>query len=180
MISKFYSEHLGYFLAEILTEHYCLGKKMKTHLAVILIFINAFLITSYLLASPISVPLDHWSYHFVERFQAKGVLKDYLSNTKPYSRDEMAKMILHVIKQVEDGKSSLSKTEKAQLDDLKTEFAQELDELGVTGLNKRKYLLDWSGNEKKFIAQAGYTQDVVIKKNEDHRIYKSAGQLVLQ
>jgi len=157
------------------------GKKMKTHLAVILIFINAFLITSYLLASPISVPLDHWSYHFIERFQAKGVLKDYLSNTKPYTRDEMAKMILHVIKQVEDGKLSLSKTEKTQLDELKTEFAQELDELGVTGLNKRKYLLDWSGNEKNFIAQAGYTQDVIVKKGtEDLMIYKSSGQLILQ
>lgn len=147
----------------------------------ILLFVGSILVSQQILASPISVPLDHWSYHFIERFQAKGVLKDYLSNTKPYSRDEMAKMILHVIKQVEDGKSRLSKTEKAQLDELKTEFAQELDELGVTGLNKRKYLLDWSGNDKNFIAQAGYTQDVVIKRGtEDHRIYKSAGQLVLQ
>jgi hypothetical protein len=147
----------------------------------ILLFVGSILISQQTLASPISVPLDHWSYHFIERFQAKGVLKDYLSNTKPYSRDEMAKMILHVIKQAEDGKSNLSKTEKAQLDELKTEFAQELGELGVTGLNKRKYLLDWSGNEKSFIAQAGYTQDVVIKRGtEDHRTYKSAGQLVLQ
>ena len=113
----------------------------------ILLFVGLILVSQQTLASPISVPLDHWSYHFIERFQAKGVLKDYLSNTKPYSRDEMAKMILHVIKQVEDGKSRLSKTEKAQLDELKTEFAQELIDQTqfetdqITGLNKRKYLL---------------------------------------
>jgi len=154
---------------------------MKTHLAVILIFINAFLITSYLLASPISVPLDHWSYHFVERFQAKGVLKDYLSNTKPYTRDEMAKMLLQIIKQVENGKLCLSKTEKAQLDELKSEFARELGDLGVTGITARKYLLGWSGDGKTLIAQAGYTQDVSVKRGtEDHRIYKGTAQVILQ
>jgi hypothetical protein len=147
----------------------------------ILLFVGSILVSQQTLASPISVPLDHWSYHFVERFQAKGVLKDYLSNTKPYTRDEMAKMLLQIIKQVENGKLSLSKTEKAQLDDLKSEFARELGDLGVTGITARKYLLDWSGDGKTLIAQAGYTQDVSVKRGtEDHRIYKGTLQVLLQ
>jgi len=154
---------------------------IRLNISSILVFIGVISVSQQISASPVSVPLDHWSYQFIERFQAKGMLKDYLSSTKPYSRDEMAKMILHIIKQVENNSLSLSKTEKSQLEELKTEFSQELGELGFSGLNKRKYLLDWSGNGKRFITQAGYTQDVTIKRGtEDHRIYKSTGQVILQ
>jgi hypothetical protein len=147
----------------------------------ILIFLGIVIGIPHVLATPISVPLDHWSYHFIERFQAKGILKDYLSNTKPYTRDEMAKMILQIIKQVENGKLSLSKTENAQLDELKSEFARELGDLGVTGITKRKYLVDWSGDGKNFITQAGYTQDVSVKRGtEDYRIYKGTLQVLIQ
>lgn len=139
------------------------------------------LISQQILASPISVPLDHWSYHFIERFQAKGVLKDFLSNTKPYTRDEMAKMLFHIIKQAENGKLKLSKIENAQLDDLKMEFAQELGALGIIGITARKHLVDWSGDGKSFSAQLGYKQDVVTKRGtEDHRIYKGTIQAIIQ
>ena len=156
--------------------HFCIRLNV-----VVSILIGSIIISQQTLASSVTVPLDHWSYQFIERFQVKGVLRDYLSNTKPYTRDEMVKMILHILKQVENNNLKLSKTEKSQFEELKTEFSQELGELGVTGLNKRKYLLDWSDEGKRFIVQAGYTQDVVIKRGtEDHRIYKSTGQAVLQ
>ena len=135
---------------------------------------------SYISASPISVPLDHWSYHFIERLQAKGALRDFLSNTKPYSRDEVAEMIVHVSDLLESGKLSLSKVEKDQLDIMKREFAPELADLGRTGIAEYKHLLNWSGNGKKLATDIGYTQDTITKGGtEDYRIYRGTLQVAL-
>ena len=151
----------------------------KLYLILALPFICAIALSQYAFSSPISVPLEHWSYHFIERFQAKGALGDYLNNTKPYSRDEMAKMVFHVSNEAEKGNLKLTKIEKNQLDELKAEFAEELGELGMTGIKGRKHLANWSKDDKNIIMQMGYTQDVTIKKGtEDHNIYKGTYQAI--
>ena len=152
----------------------------KYGLYLILIFFSIALITYNILASPISVPVDHWSYQFIERFQTKGILRDFLSSIKPYSRDEMAGMIMYISNMIESGKVSLNKIEKEQFEMMKREFAQELTDLGMVGIKKYKHLVDWIGNEKRFTAEAGYTQNAISKKGtEDHSIYKGALQVIL-
>jgi len=147
----------------------------------ILSLVLVIIFPKYIISSPISMPLDHWSYHFIERFQAKGVLKGYLNNTKPYSRDEMAKMIFHILNEEQKGNLKLTKIEKGQLDELKQEFAQELSELGMTSIKGRKHLVDWVKDDKNGIVQMSYNQNTTVKRGtEDHNIYKGTYQILVR
>lgn len=110
-------------------------------------------------ASLISVPLDHFSYQFIERLQAKGILGEYISNSKPYSRGEMAEMIAQTARLIEDGSISLTPVEIELLEEMKKEFSQELAELGMPGIKKHKHLLDWEDVERKLITSIGFDQD---------------------
>ncbi|MCH9006469.1 hypothetical protein IIA29_08435, partial [candidate division KSB1 bacterium] len=47
------------------------------------------LLAGELSAQSVYVPLNHWAYEFIERFEAKGVVTGALNGTKPYSREEM-------------------------------------------------------------------------------------------
>jgi len=125
-----------------------------------------------ILASPINISPDHWSYYFIERLQAKGILRDFLSNTKPYSRDEIARMIIYV----DNHKAELNSAEKSQLDLLKREFAPELNSMGLSEAEKYRHLLDWSDGKKQLTAEIGYIQDATIKESQR---YKSTLQVVL-
>ncbi len=156
--------------------------KIKHHLIIYILFFTwliAFIKPA--LTSPVSVPLDHWSYRFIERLQAKGGLKDYLNNTKPYSRDEVAKMIFHILKENEKGNIKLTRIEEGQLDDLKLEFAQELVKLGINDIKGKKHILDWSKDSKNGIVQMSYIQDVAFKRGtEDHNVYKGTYQVLVR
>ena len=94
---------------------------MIKYLVMLLLLLGILITSQYSLASPINVPTDHWSYEYIERFQAKGVLADYLSNIKPYSRKDVAAMLLQISKFSEEGKIKLSKIENQQLEMLKSE-----------------------------------------------------------
>ncbi|MGB9595805.1 MAG: capsule assembly Wzi family protein [Candidatus Poribacteria bacterium] len=146
-----------------------------------LLFTGIILFPKLIFASPISMPLDHWSYHFIERFQAKGVLKDYLNNTKPYSRDDMAKMVFYISNEYEKGNLKLTKIEKGQLNDLKEEFSQELNKLGMTDIKGKKHLIDWSKDTRNGTVQMSYIQDIAIKRGtEDHNVYKGTYQVLVK
>jgi len=147
---------------------------MKTQLLIFVLLVSIFSNPIYnIFASPIGVPLDHWSYQFIERLQAKGILKDYLSNTKPYTRDELAEMLFRTSKLLDEGSIKLSKIQKAHLDELCKEFARELEKLGIQNIPEYKHLLNWSGKEKNLICDIGVIQDTTIKSGDnDYRIIK--------
>lgn len=154
---------------------------MTTRLSLIIALLAIVLISPRIPASPLTVRLDHWAYHFIERLQAKGLLADFLSNIKPYTRDELAEMVLQISSLPENGEISLNKIEKEQIELLKREFAPEMADLGVTGVTEYKHLLNWSGDGKKLVLEAGYSQDAVLKRGtEDHNIYTSEGQLIIR
>ncbi len=147
---------------------------MVVRLSLITILFALIVAAPYVYASPISVPLDHWSYHFIERLQAKGVLGDYLSNIKPYSRDEMADMVVHISSLLENGEIDLSNVEKDQLELMKGEFAQELAKRGIVAETEYRHLLDWSNAENRIVTEIGYVQGVAAKRGTgDHEAYLS-------
>lgn len=147
----------------------------------LVIFFEIFVFNQYILSSPINVPLDHYSYRFIERFQAKGALKDYLSNAKPYSRDDVAKMIFQISALQKSGKITLSKTENEQLNLLKGEFAAELIELGMEDIAKYNRLVDWSNDKKSLVVQACYIQDANLNRGtDDTKSAKSTLQVVVR
>jgi len=150
---------------------------MVIYSSFILVFLAIIVVAPYISASPIGVPLNHWSYHFIERLQAKGVLRDFLSNTKPYSRDEMAEMIVRISNLLENNRISLSKVEEDQLDLMKMEFSPELAKLGMVGITEYKHLLNWANDKKRLVMDIGYTQDAILKRgSEDYETYKSTLQ----
>ena len=130
---------------------------MRAHLPVLAIL---FMISpSAWSTSQINVPLDHWSYQFIERLQAKGVLGKYLSNSQPYSRGEMAEMIARTSHLRENGSIHLTDVEIELLEEMKREFAQELPELGYRGIRERGHLLDWTSGERTLVVGIGFAQD---------------------
>lgn len=68
----------------------------------------------------VNVPLDHWAYEFVERFEAKGILAPVGEGIRPFSRVEMARMIEEVARS-----GDLSSVERDEVRALGLEFGRE-------------------------------------------------------
>ena len=153
---------------------------MKIFVSSVIVILVVGVLVPRAAASSISVPLEYWGYHFIERLQARGALRSYLSSIRPYTRDEMADMIVHVSVLLKEGKISLSKVEKDEFALMKSEFAPELKKRGMTDVSENKHLLDWSKGHKKFVAQIGCTQTGTLKRGtEDYNSYQVMPKLVL-
>lgn len=96
-------------------------------------------VTSSALGQSVYVPLNHWAYDFVERMEAKGVVRGVLDGTRPYSRREMAGYLVQVERYAEKG-GRLNRVEVDQLEYLRFEFREEFEEL--TGKNGHSYESD--------------------------------------
>jgi len=116
--------------------------------------------------SLVNVPLDHWSYKFIERLQAKGILGEFLHESKPYSRGKVSEMIIHTLQLLEEGKIHLTDVDIDLLEEMKKEFAQELAEQGQLGIQGHKHTIDWSSGEKAIIFRLGFAQDGSFSKSD--------------
>lgn len=77
----------------------------------------------------VNVPLDHWAYGFVERFEARGALHGIGDGIKPFSRQELARALSAIAAQQQG--LELSRVEREELRLLQEEFSAELRELGA-------------------------------------------------
>lgn len=94
-------------------------------------------LASPLAAQSVFVPLNHWSYEFVERLEAKGWITGVLNGTKPFSREEMVKYLMQAEERLQAG-AVLSATEMEQLRFLRFEFQEEYRQL--TGRDGEGYV----------------------------------------
>ncbi|MFQ5650478.1 MAG: capsule assembly Wzi family protein [bacterium] len=83
-----------------------------------------FLPMAGLQAQSVYVPLNHWAYQFIERFEAKGVITGALNSTRPYSRAEMVEYLVQIQDNVHQG-YRLNAVEEQQLQFLRFEFGEE-------------------------------------------------------
>ena len=103
--------------------------------------------TTFAAANPFSdVPAGHWAYDAVTQLAAKGIVEGYGDGTylgnRNITRYEMAQMVAKAMA------SNIAKgSDKAALDRLAAEFAEELNNLGVRVSNLEKYAdkVKWSG-----------------------------------
>lgn len=108
------------------------------------------------------VPTDHWAYDAVAQLAADGVVEGYGDTTfkgnKSITRYEMAQMVARAM-----AKQPASGTDKALIDRLAAEFADELSSLGVrvAALERNADFMKWNG-------EARFTY-------EDHRGENGAG-----
>ena len=105
------------------------------------------------------VPEGHWAYDAVAQLAADGVIEGYGDGTyqgdKTITRYEMAQMVAKAM-----AKSDVSAADKAAIDKLSAEFADELNTLGVRVANLEKHAdnVKWSGIFAQK-AMAGNTDD---------------------
>ena len=76
----------------------------------------------------VNVPLEHWSYGYIERFEAKGVLNELESGIRPFSRLKIARIVAAIATAAEKG-LQLSEVEKGELLLLEEEFGTELEQM---------------------------------------------------
>ena len=95
--------------------------------------------TTFAAANPFSdVPSDHWAYDAVTQLAADGVIEGYGDGTyrgdRNITRYEMAQMTAKAM-----AKGDMSASDKALVDRLAAEFADELNNLGVRVSNLEKH-----------------------------------------
>ncbi|WP_415945962.1 S-layer homology domain-containing protein [Selenomonas montiformis] len=103
--------------------------------------------TTFAAANPFSdVPADHWAYDAVTQLAADGVIEGYGNSTfkgdRSITRYEMAQMVAKAM-----AKQNVGGTDKALIDKLAAEFADELNNLGVrvAQLEKNADKVQWHG-----------------------------------
>jgi hypothetical protein len=103
--------------------------------------------TTFAAANPFSdVPADHWAYDAVTQLATDGVIEGYGDTTfqgdKSITRYEMAQMVAKAM-----AKTDVSAADKAMIDKLAAEFADELGSLGVrvSNLEKHADMVKWNG-----------------------------------
>ena len=103
--------------------------------------------TTFAAANPFSdVPADSWAYDAVSTLAADGVIDGYPDGTykgqNTMTRYEMAQIVARAM-----AKTDIEKADKALVDKLAAEFAEELDNLGVrvADLEKKSDNVKWGG-----------------------------------
>ena len=103
--------------------------------------------TTFAAANPFSdVPRDHWAYDAVTKLAADGVVEGYGDGTfrgdRNITRYEMAQMVAKAM-----AKGDMSASDRALVDRLAAEFADELNNLGVrvSNLERNADMVKWTG-----------------------------------
>ena len=119
--------------------------------------------TTFAAANPFSdVPADHWAYDAVTQLAADGVIEGYGDSTfkgnRNITRYEMAQMVAKAMAKNTSG------ADKALVDKLAAEFAEELNNLGVrvAKLERNADMVKWNGK-----AEYTWQRTTVQKSGKD-------------
>ena len=103
--------------------------------------------TTFAAANPFSdVPADHWAHDAITQLANDGVIEGYGDGTyrgdRSITRYEMAQMVARAM-----AKNNVSAADKAMIDKLAAEFADELNSLGVrvANLERNADMVKWNG-----------------------------------
>ena len=113
--------------------------------------------TTFAASNPFSdVPADHWAYDAVAQLAADGVVEGYGDGTyrgqQSITRYEMAQMIAKAMAKNPSG------ADKALIDKLAAEFADELNNLGVrvSNLERNADMVKWNGEARYTVIRHVY------------------------
>lgn len=129
-------------------------------------------------AQGVDVPVGHWSYDFLERMEAKGVLERVWNTTLPLSRQEMASYLACVIEKVQIGDPRISRVDQDQLEWLKMEFYDELSWLGIEVDTEERHLMKWREGEDHLIVDFALNQRGASRNGggEDYSLLDTAAE----
>ncbi|MCI0513248.1 capsule assembly Wzi family protein [candidate division KSB1 bacterium] len=98
--------------------------KLKIYWCVLCLF--SFTPIESLIAQATYVDLDHWVYPFIARFETRGLFARFDAGMKPYSRQEIARLLYQLDQHAQQSPTLLSRSELGLLEQFKGEFADEL------------------------------------------------------
>ncbi len=101
----------------------------------------------------VNVPLDHWGYGFIERFEAKGFLYGVGDGIKPFSRLEMARALTSIAAEGDKGRR-LSRIEKRELLLLLEEFQDQIKGPGARDRSEYETMGERFGNGQPLLRYA--------------------------
>ena len=134
--------------------------------------------TTFAAANPFSdVPRDHWAYDAVTQLAADGIVEGYGDGTyrgdRNITRYEMAQMVAKAM-----AKDNMPVSDRALVDRLAAEFADELNNLGVrvSNLEKHADMVKWNGKlEYTYTSERrdyAFTDDGKRKANKDNIVFR--------
>ena len=85
-----------------------------------------FFLFSALSAQTVNVPLSHWIYDLLERWETQGYVDNVYDHTRPYSREEVADYLTQVYRAYQRNPEPFSRYDVQYLEYCATEFAEEL------------------------------------------------------
>ena len=122
--------------------------------------------TTFAAANPFEdVPIDHWAYDAIAQLAAEGVIEGYGDGTyrgdQEITRYEMAQMVARAM--------AKGGGNKALLDKLAAEFADELNQLGVrvAALEKKVDNVTWKGTVRYRYITSRITEDNRVTRTTD-------------
>ena len=128
--------------------------------------------TTFAAANPFSdVPRDHWAYDAVTQLAADGVVEGYGDGTyrgdRNITRYEMAQMVAKAM-----AKENVPVSDKALIDRLAAEFADELNNLGVrvTKLERNADMVKWNGKLEYTYTSTRYEGEKRL--NKDNLVFR--------
>ena len=128
-------------------------------------------------ANPFSdVGMDHWAYQAVADLSAQGVVEGYPNGTfggeKHITRFEVAQIVARLLAQ----ESQLNAQQKATVEKLAAEYADELSNLGVrvSNLENKVGNITWTGDSR-----VKYEREVKLDPNSNESYYEITGRVRL-
>jgi len=116
-----------------------------------------------------NLPLEHWAYDFLERLEAKGLYTSRDFNSKPYSRQEVAEILIQVESKVTQQPHRLTGAEQRLLEQLKGELVDELanpePRVPIDRRQQEPHLFTWRDeNEALLHADAYFSQTLDFRQ----------------
>ena len=119
----------------------------------------------------IDVPLDHWSYEMLDRFEVRAGLDRTILETLPLMRSDVAELVHRLITGAESETWSPSEVEWQQLRMLQAEFSEELTDQGYPVPVLQRAYHQWRPANTRF--QMFY----VARHTSEHAIQDRSGDL---
>jgi hypothetical protein len=90
---------------------------------IILVISLLILVTPLFAGNPVSVPIHHEIYHFLDRIETLGILDNILDGVKPFDREHVAELLVEINIQREQ----LTWVDREKLDNYLLDFRFEID-----------------------------------------------------
>ena len=93
---------------------------MKTYKPLFILFL---LIPALFAGNPVSVPIEHAVYHFLDRMETLGILDNILDGVKPFDREHISELLA----EINEHRAQLTRIDRQYLDNFLLDFRFEID-----------------------------------------------------